>query len=115
MLRNTREPSVGVMVIALFRPKPGKDGDLLACMRDHLPVLRAERLATGRPSTILRARDGTLLEIFEWTSQEAIDAAHSNAAVLALWERYAACCDYVTLGDLAEAREVFPGFALVQL
>jgi hypothetical protein len=35
--------------------------------------------------------------------------------VIALWERYAACCDYVTLGDLAEAREMFPGFALVQL
>ena len=100
---------MGVIVIALFRPRPGKDDDLLACMRDHLPVLRAERLATDRPSTILRAEDGTLLEIFEWTSQAAIDAAHANPAVLALWERYAACCDYVTLSDLAgSARACFP-------
>jgi hypothetical protein len=106
---------MGVMVIASFRPKPGRDGDLLACMRDHLPVLRAERLATDRPSTVLCAQDGTLLEIFEWTSQAAIDAAHANPAVLALWERYADCCDYVTLSDLAEARAMFPGFALVQL
>ena len=106
---------MGVMVIASFRPKPGRDGDLLACMRDHLPVLRAERLATDRPSTILRAQDGTLLEIFEWTSQEAIDAAHANPAVLALWERYAACCDCVTLSDLAEARAMFPAFAPVPL
>ena len=106
---------MGVFVIALFRPRPGGDGDLLACMRDHLPVLRAEGLATDRPSTILRASDGTLLEIFEWASQEAIDAAHANPAVLALWERYAACCDYVTLSDLPEARAVFPGFAHVQL
>ena len=38
----------------------------------------------------------------------------TNPAVLALWERYAACCDYVTLGDLAEAGIMFPGFELVE-
>ncbi|MFO1314123.1 MAG: hypothetical protein U1F58_00840 [Burkholderiales bacterium] len=104
---------MGVMVIALFRPKPGREPDLLACMRDHLPVLRAQGLATGRPATILRAGDGTLLEVFEWVSQAAIDAAHDNPAVLALWDRYAACCDYVRLADLPEAGTPFPAFALV--
>jgi hypothetical protein len=103
------------MVIALYRPKPGQEALLMACMHDHLPVLRAQRLATSRPSTVLRAADGTLLEIFEWESQAAIDSAHTNPAVLALWERYAACCDYVTMNDLAEARSMFPGFALVEV
>ena len=106
---------MGIMVIASFRPKRGKEADLLACTRDHLPVLRAQGLATDRPSTVLRAADGTLLEIFEWVSQAAIDAAHTNPAVHALWARYAACCDYVTLGDLAEAKAMFPGFALVEV
>ena len=106
---------MGRMVIALFRPKPGKATDLMACMRDHLPVLRAQALATSRPSVVLRAADGTLLEIFEWVSQAAIDSAHTNPAVLALWDRYAACCDYVTLGDLAEAGVMFPGFELVEI
>jgi quinol monooxygenase YgiN len=106
---------MGKMVIALFRPKPDKAADLMACMHDHLPVLREQGLATLRPSVVLRAADGTLLEIFEWVSQAAIDAAHSNPAVLALWQRYAACCDYVTLGDLAEARTMFPEFALVEM
>jgi hypothetical protein len=106
---------MGNMVIALFRPKQGKAGDLMECMRDHLPVLRAQGLASDRPSVVLRAADGTLLEIFEWVSQDAIDAAHDNPAVLALWERYAACCEYVTLGDLDEAKAMFPGFALVEM
>ena len=30
---------MGIMVIASFRPKPGKEADLLACTHDHLPVL----------------------------------------------------------------------------
>jgi len=106
---------MGRMVIALFRGKPGKAVELMACMRDHLPVLREQGLATSRPSVVLRAADGTLLEIFEWVSQAAIDAAHTNSAVLALWERYAACCDYVTLGDLTEASSMFPGFELVEI
>ncbi len=104
---------MGQMVIALFRPKPGKSAELMTCMRDHLPVLRAQRLATSRPSTVLRAADGTLLEIFEWVSQAAIDNAHTNPAVLALWQRYSACCEYVTLNDLAEAKVMFPGFEQV--
>ena len=104
---------MGVVVIALFRPKPGREAELRACARDHLPVLRAQGLATDRPPTLLRAQDGTLLEIFEWASPAAIDAAHGNPAVLALWERYAACCDYVTLADLPEARALFPGFTPV--
>jgi len=106
---------MGVMVMALFRPKAAGDADLMACMRDHLPVLRAQGLATDRASTILRAADGTLVEIFEWVSAAAIDAAHANPAVLALWERYATCCDYVSLSDLAESRSMFPSFELVTL
>jgi len=102
-----------LMVMALFRPKPGMDDALMACMRDHLPILRAQRLATDRPTTVLRAKDGTLVEIFEWVSQAAIDAAHANPAVHALWKRYADCCDYVTLADLPEAHAMFPGFELV--
>ena len=106
---------MGLMVIATFRPKPGREADLLACARDHLPILRAEGLATARPPLALRAGDGSLLEIFEWVSEAAIEAAHTNPRVLALWKRYEACCDYVTLGDLGEAKSLFPHFDLVSL
>ena len=93
---------MGIMVMALYRPKPGKEAELTACMRDHLPVLRGQGLATDRPSVI-----------FEWVSHAAIEAAHANAVVGKLWTRYSECCDYVTLGDLAEAKAMFPEFELV--
>jgi hypothetical protein len=105
---------MGIVVIALFRPKAGMEEALLGCMRDHQPILRREGLVTDRPPYVMRARDGTLLEVFVWRSQEAIDAAHASLRVADLWRRYAACCDYVTLADLAEAREMFPGFAPVE-
>ena len=106
---------MGRMVIAVYVPKPGKDAALMDCMRDHLPVLRGQGLATSRPSTILRAKGGTLVEVFEWESQAAIDAAHTNPVVLALWNRYSKCCDYGTFSDLAEVGTMFPGFELVEV
>jgi quinol monooxygenase YgiN len=106
---------MGIMVIALFRPKPRMEETLMACMREHQPVLRSEGLVTDRPAYVMRAADGTLLEVFEWRSQAAIDAAHANPRVHELWARYAACCDYVTLGELVEAKAMFPGFEPVTL
>ena len=58
----------------------------------------------------MRARDGTIIEVSEWKSREAIDAAHRNANVLAMWEKFFAACDCIPLKDLAEAREMFAGF-----
>lgn len=106
---------MSVMVIACYRPKPGKDADLMTLMKTHLPVLRAEGLVGDDPSLCGRASDGTFVEVFCWKSKEAIDAAHENAAVLAMWEKFAAACDYVSIGDLAESKEIFASFTPVDL
>jgi hypothetical protein len=67
-------------------------------------------LATDRESALMRASDGTVVEVFEWKSTEAIAAAHSHPAVLAMWEEYAAVCEYVPIADVPEAAELFSGF-----
>ena len=72
---------MGRFVIAAFKPKPG-----------------------------MPARDGTVLEVFEWASPEAIEKAHANAAVRALWEEFEAVCDYVPIASLAEAAHPFSEF-----
>ncbi len=103
------------LAIACYRPKPGKDGALLALMREHVPILRGEGLATARASIVGRAADGTIVEVFEWVSAAAVEAAHTNAAVLAMWDRYAEVCDYVRLVDLAEASDLFAQLVAVDV
>lgn len=104
---------MGVHVVGLFRPKPGGEAQLAEVTADHLPILRSLGFATERPSLVLRGSDGTILEHFEWVDAAAIDAAHEHPEVHRLWARYEACCDYVTLGDLAEAGAMFPSFEYV--
>jgi quinol monooxygenase YgiN len=100
----------GVCVIVAYRPKPGKKDELLGLVRSRVPTLRTEGLVSDRAPTIMRARDGTIIEVSEWKSREAIDAAHKNPNVLAMWEKFFALCDCVPLNTLAEAEEMFAGF-----
>jgi quinol monooxygenase YgiN len=99
-----------VCVIVAYRPKPGKERKLLELVRNRVPTLRKEGLVTDRVPTIMRARDGTIVEVSEWKSREAIDAAHKNPNVLAMWEKFSAVCECVPLKTLPEADDMFAGF-----
>jgi quinol monooxygenase YgiN len=104
----------GSCVIVAFRPKPGKEHELLELVRSRVPTLRKEGLVTDRVPTIVCSRDGTIVEVSEWKSQEAIDAAHRNPNVLAMWDKFFAVCECVPLNTLPEAADMFAGFAPVE-
>ncbi|MFQ5986583.1 MAG: hypothetical protein ACE5KQ_04435 [Thermoplasmata archaeon] len=106
---------MGVFVISAYRPKEGMEAWLLEVLKTHLPILRAEGLATDRPSQVMRAKDGTMIEVFEWNSREAIDAAHDSAAVNAMWKDFEEACEYEILSNLPECRELFASFEPVDL
>ena len=66
---------LGVCVIVAYRPKPDKEDGLLELVRSRVPTLRQDGLVSDRAPTIMRAGDGTIIEVSEWKSREAIDAA----------------------------------------
>jgi mevalonate pyrophosphate decarboxylase len=101
---------MGLITIACYRPKPGKAEGLKELMKTHLLRLRAEGLVTGRESIIMEAADGTIVEVFEWLSHQAIQNAHTNPAVLKMWGEYGEVCDYVNLNSIAESADMFAGF-----
>ena len=100
----------GVCVIVAYRPKPGKTDELLKLVRARVPTLRKEDLVTERKPAIMRAQDRTIVEVSEWRSGEAIEAAHKNPRVLEMWGKFLELCDCVPLNTLAEAAEMFAGF-----
>ena len=104
----------GVIAVVAYRPKPGKEQELLDLVRSRPPILRKEGLVTDRAPTIMRSRDGTIVEVSEWKSREAIDAAHKNPNVLAMWNKFFAVCDCVPLNTLPEAADMFAGFTPIE-
>jgi hypothetical protein len=107
--------SKSVLVIVAYRPRPGKEALLLELTKSHVPILREQCLATDRPAYAMRAADGTIIEVFEWKSQAAIDSAHTNPVVLKMWERYGEVCEYAPLISVKECSNLFAGFEPIDL
>ena len=101
---------MGRFVITSFRPKAGQQQALLALIDRHWQLLRAEDLVTERPRYAMQAADGTVLEIFEWRSAQAVAAAHQHPEVQALWAKFNGVCDYIPLTALPEAQQPFAEF-----
>ncbi len=76
---------MGTSVIAVYKPHAGKARELEELVVNHVPILRSEGLATERQPIVMRASDGSLVEVFEWVSARAIENAHSNGTVQELW------------------------------
>ena len=104
----------GVVCIVAYRPKPGHEKELLEIVRSRVPTLRMEGLVTDRVLVIMRAKDNTIVEVSEWKSREAIEEAHQNPRVLAMWDKFFAICDCVPLKTVPEAETMFAGFEPIE-
>ena len=104
---------MGKGVIVVYRPKKGKDQQLIQLVKDHVSILRAQKLASERSPIIMKAADGSIIEIFEWKSAEAITQAHHNKTVLELWEKFSQVCDYETPANVKEFQRVFSEFEVI--
>ncbi len=104
---------MGQISIAAFKPKPGKEDDLLKVIDDRVPLLRKLGMVTDRTPIGMRSIDGVIIHISEWVDDEAITKAHSHPDVLALWERFGDCCDFLKLDSLSESHDDFATFQAI--
>jgi hypothetical protein len=63
---------MGRISIVAFRPKPGKEDELKRVLASRQPLLRRLGMATDRMNITVRATDGTLIDVSEWTDDAAI-------------------------------------------
>ena len=104
---------MGRIVIVAYQPKAGKAAELKHLVSKHVPRLKKEGLVSDRQPVVLEAFDGTVIEIFEWLSAEAIQQAHQNRVVHEMWAEFEAVCTYVPLNSLSEAGNIFAEFTAI--
>jgi len=104
----------GEVVMALYKPHEGKDAELRKLIARHVPLLRNLELITDRPALLLRASNGTYVEVFEWVSHEAA-RAHDHPEVAEIWEAMGKVADFVSLDSLEESKRPFTHFSPVSL
>jgi hypothetical protein len=76
-------------------------------VRDHVPRLRDIGLVTDRTPIAAVAADGTILEVFEWLSKDAIANAHNHPAVQQMWGEFEACRWYETPWNVPDLQRMF--------
>lgn len=101
---------MGVIVISAYNPIAGKEQELTKAVKTHVPILRSLGMATEREVIAMKAKDGTILEVFEWVSPEAIEEAHKHPEVHKMWGEFEKCCEYVKLNSITEANGLFAEF-----
>jgi hypothetical protein len=106
---------MGRFVIVAYSPKPSTADALVTAVHKNIQVLRVEDLVTDRPADVMRAADGTVVEVFERWSAEAIAKAQTTAAVQALRADFSAACDYRPLNSFGESPQLSAEFEPVAL
>lgn len=101
---------MNLVAIASYKPKAGKENEFLQLLEKHVPTLRDEGLVSNKASYSMRAKDGTIIEVFEWLSSEAKALAHQNARVNAVWGQFFELAELVNLGGLEESTKPFAAF-----
>ena len=101
---------MGVLVICSYRPRAGHEEEARLLMAGHVPLLRAHGLITDRPVVQGLAKDGELVEIFEWESVEKSRGAPAIAEIGQHWKAMGEVMDFVPLAQLAEAQHAFAHF-----
>lgn len=101
---------MGMVVMACFRPKKGKADELNQLFEHNLKLLRAKGLVTERELVTLEAADGTLIELFEWQSEDAMKRAEKDDEVQLLWQRFGSVSQFMPIAALPEAQQAFSAF-----
>ena len=101
---------MGKIVIAAYKPKSGKEKALDSLVKNHVKMLRNQGLATLRTPMIMKTDDGTVVEVFEWISKQAIEDARTNKDVQQYWNQYRDVCEVLPISKLIESKISFSEF-----
>jgi hypothetical protein len=101
---------MGILVICSYKPKAGCETEARSMMAGHVALLRKHDLVTGRTVIQGAGKNGELVEIFEWVSEEKSRGAPAIPEVGAYWKAMAEVLDFVPLTSLPESQQPFAHF-----
>ena len=94
MSESPQSPST---VLCTYRVKADCEQEFRALQREHWPTLRRLGLATDDEPLVYRGEDERerlfYVEVFTWSSPEAVEKAHTHPEVMAIWEPLDALCE----------------------
>jgi hypothetical protein len=102
-----------IMAFATYKPKAGQETELMSLVGRHVRTLRKLGFVTEAHNFTASSADGTIIEVFEWASADAVIAAHKNPDVGDLWNEMSHVAEFIPMKNLPESSQPFPGFKIL--
>ena len=102
-----------LLAFASYLPKEGQEQELLKLIEKHVETLRGLGLVSDRANYIAKSQDGRIVEVFEWVSGNAVNAAHQHPAIADIWEKMALVADFPPMNTLPESNQPFASFKML--
>jgi len=102
-----------IFTFAMYKPTSGNEEQLRSILEDHIPTLRKYELIIDHTAYMLQSEDGTIIEVFEWANEKAIEVAHEHPAIRTIWGKMEGICEFPSMRDLPEADQRFPNFSIL--
>lgn len=101
--------------VVVYSPRQDREIELRNLLAQHADVLESEGLLGERSPAYFVTPKGMIVEIFDWKSEKAGEDAHSRAAIQTLWNRLGEASEFVSLGQLDIASQLFASMERIEL
>jgi len=99
--------------LSAYRPRSSADDLVIEHFRGEVAVLRDRGYITSRAVPICRTPRGEYLAIIEWSTPTAVDEAHADDAVLAIWRAKEQLLVYLGPAELDRSEVPFVSYEVV--
>ena len=106
--------STSRMSLSAYRPRPGRDDEVVPHLREEVATLRAYGYITSRPAPICLTARGEYLVISEWATETSVDEAHADDVILEVWRRKEKLVEYIAPADLEGSGVPFASYDILE-
>jgi hypothetical protein len=106
--------SISRVSLSAYRPRPGREDELLPHLREEVATLRARGYITSRPVPICLTARGEYLVIAEWATETSVDEAHQDDVILEIWRRKEQLVEYIAPADLDQSDVPFASYDVLE-
>ena len=97
----------------VLKPRPGKTEELIALLKRSNMILQQLNIALQKDQILAMSSNGTIIQIFEWTSERSLELATEHEEVRELWAEAEKLSDFQKPSSLQEFQEMFPSLNII--
>jgi hypothetical protein len=101
------------IALIVYKPRQDHTQDLIDSLLQNIPVMRKLGLVTYREQIVAKAKDGSIVQIFEWVEDDSQEQAMAHPVVQEMWINVSKISDFQKPMAVAEFQETLSMFEVV--